>query len=152
MSVFQSVAVSARASGAVSTAVGNSGAVVTNLVIVDVFPPPPVPYGYSIVVTDAVKAEGDSGSTPFTFTVTRYGDTSGASSLEWWSAGGLPIGSPNQGASPSDFVGGACPTGTLDFAAGETEKTLIIDVAGDTFGEFNEGFNITLRAPNSTVT
>lgn len=148
MSVFQSVAASAVASRSVSTAIGNSGSVVLTTIV---FPPPPVPYGYSIVATDAVKAEGNSGTTPFTFTVTRYGDTSGASSLEWWSAGGLPIGSTNPGATPSDFVGGGHPTGTLEFAAGETEKILVIDVAGDTSGEFNEGFSITLRTPQSTV-
>ena len=37
----------------------------------------------AIAATDADKAEGNSGSTPFTFTVTRSGDTSGASSVNY---------------------------------------------------------------------
>ena len=94
----------------------------------------------------ADKAEGNSGSTAFTFTVTRSGDTTGVSSASWTVSG--------TGANPaaaSDFVGGAFPTGTVSFAAGETSQTITVYVAGDTAVELNEGFTVSLSAPTGAT-
>ena len=72
----------------------------------------------SIATASADKAEGQSGTTPFTFTVTRTGNTGAAHSVVL-----VATGSGANPASASDFVGGALPSGTLSFATGETTKT-----------------------------
>ena len=97
--------------------------------------------------TGASKGEGNTGSTQFTFTVTRSGNTTGLSSVTYTVAG--------SGANPAnatDFIGGALPTGTVSFAAGETSKPITINVAGDTTVEANEGFTVTLSEPSAGTT
>ena len=81
----------------------------------------------SIAAASASLNEGNSGNTAFTFTVTRSGNTTGASS-----AGYAVTGSGANPATAADFAGGAFPTGTVSFAAGETSKTITVNVAGDT--------------------
>jgi hypothetical protein len=46
-------------------------------------------------------------------------------------------------------VGGALPSGTVSFAAGETSKTITLNVSGDTVVESDEGFTVTLSGPTS---
>ena len=101
----------------------------------------------AIAATDASKAEGNTGSTPFTFTVTRSGDTTGASSATYTVSG-----SGANAANAADFTGATLPTGTVSFAAGETSKLVTINVAGDTTAEANEGFTVTLSAPSAGTT
>ncbi|MFO1086032.1 MAG: VWD domain-containing protein [Reyranellaceae bacterium] len=101
----------------------------------------------SIAATSADKAEGNSGTTPFTFTVTRSGDTSGPHSVSW-----SIVGSGANGASLSDFAAGALNGGTLSFAAGETSKLVTVLVAGDTEVEANEQFTVTLQNPTAGLT
>jgi hypothetical protein len=98
-----------------------------------------VPGVLSIAAADASKAEGDSGGTPFTFTVTRSGNTSGAASVDW-AVGGT--------ARAADYVGNALPSGTVSFAAGETAKTVAIQVQGDAAFEGDESFRVTLSDPS----
>ncbi|MDQ2104127.1 Calx-beta domain-containing protein [Azospirillum isscasi] len=89
------------------------------------------------------KAEGNSGTTRFTFTVTRSGDTTSAVSVGYTVAGtgSNPVGS-------GDLSGGLLPyDGTVSFAAGETSKTISVDVLGDTVAEANETFAVTLATP-----
>lgn len=88
----------------------------------------------SIAATDADRDEGDAGTTPFTFTVTRTGDDMVAASVDFAVSGD---------ADAADF-GGTLPSGTVQFAAGETEKTITLDVSGDDEGEGDEGFDVTL--------
>ncbi len=98
----------------------------------------------AIAATAASKAEGQSGSTPFTFTVTRGGLTTGATSVNWAVTG--------SGASPAnvaDLAGGVLPSGVLSFAAGATSQTVTVNVAGDTAVEANEGFTVTLSKPSA---
>ena len=80
---------------------------------------------FAISALAADKAEGQSGTTPFTFTVTRTGNTGSANSVSWSLAG-----SAANPASASDFVGGALPSGTVSFAAGETSKTITVKLPG----------------------
>src|SRR5262249_29643323 len=101
----------------------------------------------AIAATDASKAEGNTGSTPFTFTVTRSGDTTGASSATY-----IVTGSGANAANAADFTGATLPTGTVSFAAGQTSKLVTINVAGDTTAEANEGFTVTLSAPSAGTT
>ncbi|MBI5761885.1 MAG: pre-peptidase C-terminal domain-containing protein, partial [Planctomycetales bacterium] len=113
----------------------------------------------SVAATDANKAEGNSGSTPFTFTVTRGGDTSAATTVDYSvSAEGLLIyrclDCPNTFAEETDFSGGAVPSGTVSFSAGETTKVITINVKGDTDWELDEGFVLVLsnRTGGATIT
>jgi hypothetical protein len=101
----------------------------------------------SIAALSADKAEGQSGSTPFTFTVTRGGNTSIATSASW-----AVTGSGANAASASDFAGGVLPSGTVNFAAGETSKTITVNVAGDTVVEPDEGFKVALSNPAASTT
>jgi len=99
--------------------------------------PPPViipPPTLSIVALAASKLEGNTGSTPFTFQIDRYGD------------GRLPaqVDGTVSGLSTADFSGGAFPSGTTFFAPGEIHKSITILVAGDILCEPNETFTVTL--------
>jgi len=95
--------------------------------------------GIQDVVT--IGAEGQSGSTPFTFAVRRLGPTDGTTSVAWAVAGSGPA-----AAAASDFKGGVLPSGILSFGPGEKQKTLAVDVLGDTVLEADEGFSVTLSA------
>jgi Ca2+-binding RTX toxin-like protein len=95
----------------------------------------------AIAATSASKAEGNTGTTAFTFTVTRTGNTTGTSSVNY-----AVTGSAVNGANAADF-GGALPSGTVNFAANETSKVVTINVTGDTTVEPDEGFTVTLSAP-----
>ena len=88
-----------------------------------------------------------TGSTPFTFTVTRSGDTTGASSATYTVSG-----SGANAANAADFTGAVLPTGTVSFAAGQTSQLVTINVAGNTTVEANEGFTVTLSAPSAGTT
>ena len=103
-------------------------------VTIDTAPP-----DVSIAATDASKSEGDSGSTDYTFTVTRVGDTSGSATVDY-----AVSGNGASAASANDFTGGAFPAGTVTFGAGEVTQTITISVAGDSDVENDEGFTVTL--------
>ena len=106
-------------------------------------PPPEL----SIAATDATKVEGDSGTTDFTFTVTRTGDTTGTSSVDY-----AVTGSGADPANAADFSG-VLPSGTIAFAAGETSQVITVAVSGDTDVEADEGFTVTLSNPvDATIT
>ena len=112
----------------------------------------PAPKNIAIAATDATKAEGNTGTTPFTFTVTRSGDTTAAASVGWAVTGGEPSGNTFGAADVADF-GGTLPSGTVNFAAGETSKVITLNVTGDTGFEFEEGFTVTLSNPTgATIT
>jgi parallel beta-helix repeat protein len=91
-----------------------------------------------IAAKDSVKAEGNSGTTPFTFTITRTGNTNSAVSVDY-----ALTGSGSKVVNAADF-GGVLPTGTINFAANETSKTLTVNVQGETIAEPDEGFTVTL--------
>ncbi len=97
----------------------------------------------SIAISPATvsAAEGNSGSTPMVFTVTRTGDTTQASNVEWSVAG-----SGTSPASADDFVGGAFPTGTVNFLANESIKTITVNIQGDTALEGFDLYSITLNS------
>ena len=87
-----------------------------------------------ITITDAVKSEGNSGTTTFTFTVTRSGDVSQATSVQYTTSGDVD---------DADFPG-SLPSGTVNFAANDAEEIIEILVNGDTDAESNETFTLTL--------
>lgn len=101
----------------------------------------------SIRPLDADKDEGNSGATPFTFVVTRDGNATGTTSVDW------KIGSANGvTADGQDFTGGVFPAGTVIFGVGELSKTITVNVHGDTLYESNgttEKFVIALSHPSA---
>ncbi|MFO0291347.1 MAG: ELWxxDGT repeat protein [bacterium] len=99
------------------------------------------------ITANAVRSEGNSGSTPFTFTVTRSGDSTETNEINWAVSG---IGT--NPASADDFVGGVLPNGVVSFAPGETSKLITVNVQGDTTIEPNEAFTITLSNPTNGAT
>lgn len=102
---------------------------------------------FAIAATSANKDEGNSGTTPFTFTVSRTGSTAVAANVDYTVSGGS-----SNPADANDFDGGAFPSGTVSFAVGETSKVISIDVVGDTTDEANENFDVTLSNPTMGVT
>ena len=110
--------------------------------------PPPAPSPtptapeVSIVAVNAARAEGDSGTSVFSFSVERTGDLSSTSSVSFSVSGA---------ADAADFVGGA-PSGVVNFASGSASQPIEIDVAGDTVPEPDETFTVTISNPtNATI-
>ncbi|MEG4168643.1 MULTISPECIES: DUF4347 domain-containing protein, partial [unclassified Microcoleus] len=108
---------------------------------------------YAVAAGTASIPEGNSGTTPLTFTVTRSGGAGVASSVNYAIAG--------TATNVSDYnnIGGTsgatATTGTIDFATGETSKTITLDVLGDSAIEPDETVTLTLSnpvAPGSTPT
>ncbi len=108
---------------------------------------PPV---LTIAAASADKAEGSSGGArPFTFTVNRTGaDLSGTSSVQWELLSSYGAFEP--GTNSNDFIAGQPVSGTLNWAAGQTSKTITINVAADTVLEQTESFQVHLRSQTAT--
>jgi len=104
------------------------------------------PSSLAIAPATIVQNEGDIGLTPFTFTVTRSGDTSVGITAQ--------VDVTGSSANPADAAdfGGAFPSQTVIFLAGETSKTVIINVSGDTVVETDEQFTVTLGNPTNATT
>lgn len=96
----------------------------------------------SIAAANAGKIEGNSGTTPFFFTINRGGDVSSTSSANY-----AVTGSGGNPANTTDF-GGSFPSGAISFAPLETSKQIQINVSGDVTDENNEGFTVTLSGPS----
>ncbi len=93
--------------------------------------------GPTFSVNDIEVAEGDSGTTNATFTVTLSQALTTEATVNYATASGTALG---QGAN-ADFA----PTnGTLTFAPGETTKTVTVAVNGDVLNEENETFTLQL--------
>jgi hypothetical protein len=93
----------------------------------------------TIAAGAARLAEGNAGSTTFTFTVTRSGTLSGKHSVKWAVATG-----GGTAADAGDFVGNAIPYGTITFAPGETVKKITVKVRADLAVESDEPFAVTV--------
>lgn len=101
---------------------------------------------FSVTSATPTMGEGNSGTTAFTFTVTRSGDTNAAETVNATIAGtgAHPINAADLG--PGSTLG----TTTLTFAPGETNKAFTVRVAGDTMVEPNETFRVTLTGTSTT--
>jgi hypothetical protein len=88
----------------------------------------------TLSIGDATVAEGDSGTTTVDLTITRNGDLSGASTVDW----ATQDGSASAG---TDYL---AASGTASFAAGENTVVVSITVYGDTDVEGDEDFTVFL--------
>lgn len=103
--------------------------------------PTPLP---TFSIDNVSTNEGNSGITAFTFTVTRSGDTSGTSIVDFTVAQGTATLADN------DFT--PLAPGTLTFIAGEITKAITVNVNGDTTVELDETFFVNLtRATGATI-
>lgn len=93
-------------------------------------------------INDVNALEGDSGTTDFTFTMTRSGGTDGAVSVDYVLQ--------NVTTNVADFV--STLGGTVNFAAGETSRTITIQVVGDTAIEAHETFRVLLTNATNGAT
>ena len=95
--------------------------------------------GFSI--SNVSKPEGNTGTTPFVFTVNLSAPSGRSTKVNYTTANGTAT-------APSDYT---TQTGTLVFAAGVTSKTVTVLVQGDTVSEANETFSVTLSSPVSAT-
>lgn len=91
----------------------------------------------SISIDDVSRAEGNSGSTVFRFTLTKAGSSTGNASVDVASADGTA-------SAGSDYTP---VVASVAFAPNETIKTVEVLVSGDTIPEGNETFVINLSNP-----
>lgn len=93
----------------------------------------------SIIPLDAIKPEGNSGATSFTFKVSREGDLSRESIVNYSVSGEVDV--------TTDFVDGVLPAGTIIFTPGSSEQVLTLKVEGDTKPEMHEDLIVNLSNP-----
>jgi len=87
----------------------------------------------NVSISDVSVSEGNSGTSLATFTVSRTGTE--AFSVDYATANGSAT-------AGSDYA--AIPLSTLNFAQGETTKTISVTINGDTAAESNETFSVNL--------
>ncbi|HEY6804908.1 MAG TPA: Calx-beta domain-containing protein [Pyrinomonadaceae bacterium] len=93
-------------------------------------------------IDDVTVAEGNSGTSPATFTVSLANATALTTTVHYATANGTAV-------APDDY---AATSGTLTFSAGEMTKTISVVVNGDTNAEGSETFTVNLSAPtNATI-
>jgi chitinase len=90
----------------------------------------------SISVADVTLSEGDSGTKNAVFTVTLSAASASAVTVSYATRNGTA-------AAGSDYT---AASGTLNFAAGQTSKTVSVPVLGDTVFEADENFFLDLSA------
>jgi hypothetical protein len=97
----------------------------------------------SFGISDVTLAEGNSGTTSFTFTVTKTGATAAASSVSFATADGTAT------TAGQDYTS---LSGTLNFDPSDTSKPITVLVNGDAIVEGNETFFVNLSSPtNATI-
>ena len=100
-------------------------------------PPPPV----ELSINDVSVTEGQSGTTNAVFSVTLSAASSSTVTVGYATADG-------SASAGSDYV---AQTGNLSFTAGQTSKTIIVAVNGDTAVESNETFVVNLSGPSGAT-
>lgn len=93
--------------------------------------------------------EGNSGFTPVTFTILREGDVSGALQVEY-SLQPSPGFTSFFQADSLDVVGLPSTNNVINFADGESSKTVTVNVVGDTFIEAREFFDLRITSVHSS--
>jgi CSLREA domain-containing protein len=96
----------------------------------------------TLSINNVSQNEGNSGTTPFVFTVTLSAASASTVTVNYATADGTAT-------APSDY---AATSGTLTFAPGVTTQTITVNVVGDTTPEPNETFTVNLSTPaNATI-
>lgn len=96
----------------------------------------------TVSVGDVSRSEGDGSLTPFSFTIRLSSATTQDVVVNWTTASGSAT-------SPADFV---AESGWIRIPAGQTARTVVIDVVADNSRESNETFELRLQsATNATI-
>ncbi len=93
-------------------------------------------------------AEGNSGTTEMAFTVTLSPASTGQVTVEWEDQTSV-TGTAEPG---TDYTELSPYSGVLTFAAGETSKTITVEVRGDSAVEPNETVRVAISTPNPSGT
>ncbi|MEM1081500.1 MAG: hypothetical protein AAGH65_07945, partial [Pseudomonadota bacterium] len=96
--------------------------------------------------TNSSLPEGNSGTTPFPFSVLRNGDQRNATTANWSLTGSGP-----NAAGADDFDPASWAGGSVFFSAGQSTSPLIINAIGDIFLESNETFRLDLTGLSNGV-
>jgi hypothetical protein len=96
----------------------------------------------ALSINDVTVTEGNSGFVNATFTVRLLPGSTGTVTVAFATANGTA-------AAPADYESAS---GTVTFAAGDTEETITVRVAGDTLDEVNETFVVNLTSPTGGAT
>ena len=92
-------------------------------------------------INNVSKAEGNSGTTPFSFTVSLSPASAGTVTVKYATAN-------DTATAGSDYT---AASGTLTFVPGETSKMVTVNVIGDTIPEPNETFFVNLSSPSGAT-
>ena len=98
----------------------------------------------SISISDPSITEGNSGTIQLTFTVSRFGVTSGSVTLNWSTANGTAL-------AGSDYV---AASGQVSFSpGGANTQTIVVQISGDTLQESAETLyvNLSLASGNALL-
>jgi CSLREA domain-containing protein len=96
-----------------------------------------------VTIGNATASEGNSGTTPLTFTIDLSHPSASTIDVTWATADGTAT-------NGSDYTAAG---GTVTFAAGETSKTILVSALTDTVVESDETFLVRLTgATNATIT
>ncbi|WP_395714266.1 Calx-beta domain-containing protein [Reyranella sp.] len=100
----------------------------------------------SVAPLAATAPEGNNGTTVYSFAVSLDQAVVTGQTVDWSVSG--------SGAHPADAAdfAGTLPSGTISFAAGETNKTVTVAVSADTAVEFDEDFAVTLSNASAGLT
>lgn len=98
---------------------------------------PPV----GITISGGSVVEGNSGTVQLAFTVSLSAPAANVVTVNYATGGGTAT-------AGSDYV---AQSGPLSFAPGETSKTILVDVIGDTAFEANETFAVTLSGASANA-
>ncbi|NOT53740.1 MAG: hypothetical protein HOP18_03965 [Deltaproteobacteria bacterium] len=93
-------------------------------------------------INNVTKAEGNSGTTAFDFTVTLSAAAASNVTVTYATANGTAV-------TPGDYT--AIPATVLTFAPGQTSKSVRVAVAGNTTVEPTETFVVNLSAPSGAT-
>jgi CSLREA domain-containing protein len=97
----------------------------------------------TLSIDDVTHSEGDSGTTSYTFTVTKTGATSLTVTVDFATADGTAT------TANGDYQ---TNTGSLTFLPGDTTKTVTVLAVGNTIYETDETFNVNLsNATNASI-
>ncbi len=97
-----------------------------------------------ISISDFTGAEGSSGTTVFSFTVSLSGVSATPVSVKFDTSDGTAV----SNGSGKDYGGSQ---GTLTFTGDETEQIISVSVNGDTLPELDETFFVELSSPSNAV-
>jgi hypothetical protein len=103
----------------------------------------PLPEAVSVSINNVTRQEGTGATTTsFTFTVTLSAAADQPVTMSYRTVYGSALDWPNTAwPDQNDYIG---KTGMLNFAPGETTKTITIEVQADAFSEFDEIFYVDL--------